>query len=259
MKSIENYLFEGLRQGYYQNQEFNVRYSDNELSIIEYLLTVNLAQKVDVWRKKENKMYSIFLEYSTNKFFRNTFLPYMLVGEGIFDIELIHPTVTQNISDNAEIRTGRIDIVICDDEIGYGDHKKSLIGIEVKGINPSHGEIFSDVNRLKLALEMNDPDNRFQNSLQVGYCLHLKLLGGNKVITNRKGLEAALEKSISNLKTALSSKYSFTRSNFEIFAKSFMIKGSEDYKSDGELEYTADEVAEGTKIVAAVIIKLQRT
>lgn len=255
MTDLEKHLKDGLRNGYYQNQVLHTSSIDNETSIIEYLLTVNVAQQLIEWNKEKNWEYSLYVEYPTEKFFKNAFLPYMEVGEDLFDTDIIHPQVTKSLKDNEDIRTGRIDLVVCREKIKFSDFKETLVGLEFKGINPNLDKVIKDIDRLVLAIEMSDPE--FQNSIQSGYCLYIKKLGGDKRLSTKETLGKAMGKSIENLKKVINEKATKTSATIDVLTDVVSIKTKEDFEAQGNKEdLTADEVAEGSKIVFSVLIKI---
>ena len=257
MTDIEKHLKIGLHTGYNQNQVLHTSYIDRETSIVEYLLTVNVAQQLIEWNTEKHWCYSLYLEYPTEKFFKNAFLPYMQVGDNIFDIDIIHPEVTKSIKNNKSIRHGRVDLAVCAEKTDFSDFKESLIGIEIKGINPSTDKVIEDIERLVQAIEMRD-DN-FDNSIQACYCLHIKKLGGDKRISSKASLEKAMQKSIENLDRVIKSKFKTTSTQIELFGEIISIMTSENFSKQGNVEdLSFSEVAEGTKIVFSVIIKISR-
>lgn len=257
METIEKYLVNGLRNGYTQNRVLHTSYLDNESSIIEYLLTVNVAQELIEWNSNNSYSYSIFLEQATETFFKSAFLPYMEVGNDIFDMKIIHPEVLKSIDTNTDIRVGRLDLAVCREKGGFLNYKESLVGIELKGINPNIDKVIADVKRLVLAIEMKD--DKFKNSILKCYCLHIKKLGGDKRLSKKTDLENAMHKSIVYLKDAIAKKATFTTTTFDLTPHIIDIKTVEDFNAQGNKEdLSADEVAEGTKIVYSVIIKIER-
>lgn len=114
------YLTKGLKQGYNQNIALRTDMLEENSNITEYLLTVNVAQKLIEWNESENWQYSINLEYDSKQFFKNAFLPYMYKGDGIFDLSLIHPQIPKHS------REGRIDIGVCREASQYFDHLESI-------------------------------------------------------------------------------------------------------------------------------------
>ena len=255
--NIEHYLIDGLSIGYNQNQVLHTAYINNETSIVEYLLTVNVAQKLIEWNESQKWNYSLYLEYPTDKFFKNAFLPYMQVGDDIFDSDIIHPEVTKSIKQNDKIRTGRIDLVVCKEKSGFIDFKESLIGIELKGLNPNLDKVVEDIDRLVLPIEMED--DKFENSIQAGYCLHIKKLGGDRRLSTQVVLESAMNRSIKNLENVIKSKVKTSTTKIEVKSEVVSIKSSEDFAKQGNTkDITADEVAEGTKIAFSILIKIER-
>jgi hypothetical protein len=257
MSDIEQHLKKGLINGYNQNQILHASYVNNDTSITEYLLTVTVAQQLIEWNEENHYLYSLYLEYSTEKFFKNAFLPYMEVGNNIWDMGIIHPEVIKSIKENEDIRTGRIDLAVCKAHVGYGDFKDSLMGIELKGINPNLNKVIEDVQRLVLSIEMKDVT--FGNSIQTGYCLFVKKLGGDKRLSSKEALVRAMSKSIENLDKVIKAKVKTSTANIEVLKEIIEIKTKEDFdKMGNKEEITSNEVAEETKIVYSVLIKITR-
>lgn len=258
--SLDQHMVTGLRKGYVQKQTLHAAYYDSDLDIVEYLLTVNVAQTLIDWNFGNGMNYSLFLEYPTDKFFKNAFVPYMIVGDDIFDTTIIHPLAAKQIDKREDIRQGRLDLAVCQGAVGISDFKSSVVGIELKGINPRTEKVLEDIDRLVLALTMKD-DN-FENSIQVGYCLHIKKLGGNKRASTKQSLTNAMDGSIDKLRNCVSGHVASTSSGIqvEVIAEVIDLTSSEDFTSsaDQEESWTYDEVAERTNIVSAVLIKLAR-
>ena len=182
----------------------------------------------------------------------------MQVGENIFDFDFIHPEVTKSIKDNEDIRKGRLDLVVCKEKLGITDFKESIVGIELKGLNPNLDKVVEDIDRLVLSIEMQDKN--FKNSIRAGYCLYIKKLGGDTKISTKANLENAMQKSSENLLRTINAKAKKkTTTNIEVITEILSIKTSEDFAQQGNKDdLTADEVAEGTKIVFSVMIKITR-
>jgi len=260
MTSLEKHMTTGLCNGYNQKQTLHAAYYDSDLDIVEYLLTVNVAQALIAWNGENGMKYSLFLEYPTDKFFKNAFVPYMIVGDDIFDTTVIHPLAAQQIDKRQDIRQGRLDLAVCQGAVNMSDFKSSVIGIELKGINPSTEKVFEDIDRLVLALTMED--DKFENSIQAGYCLHIKKLGGNKRASTEKNLKNAMDGSIKRLRNSVSGRLAskFPSIQAEILSEVIELNSSENFtpSANQEEEWTYDEVAERTYIVCAVLIKLTR-
>jgi len=258
--SLEQHMITGLRKGYIQKQTLHAAYYDSDLNIVEYLLTVNVAQTLIDWNLENGMSYSLFLEYPTDNFFKNAFVPYMIVGDDIFDTTIIHPLAAQQLDKREDIRQGRLDLAVCQGAVGMSDFKSSVVGIELKGINPRTEKVIEDIDRLVLALTMKD--DKFENSIQVGYCLHIKKLGGNKRASAEKSLRNAMEGSIDKLRTFVSEHVASTSHGIqaELLSDVIDLTSSENFTSsaDQEERWTYDEVAERTNIVSAVLIKLTR-
>jgi hypothetical protein len=258
--SLEKHMTTGLRNGYNQKLTLHADYYDSDLDIVEYLLTVNVAQTLSIWNQENGMKYSLFLEYPTGKFFKNAFVPYMIVGDNIFDTTVIHPLAAQQLDKRQDIRQGRLDLAVCQGAVGMSDFKSSVVGIELKGINPSTEKVFEDIDRLVLALTMED--KKFANSIQAGYCLHIKKLGGSKRASTENNLKNAMDGSINRLRSSVSAHLVSTSPSIqaEILSEVIELNSSENFTPSAgqEQEWTYDEVAERTYIVSAVLIKLTR-
>lgn len=256
LEKFESFLFEGLHSGYNQNLELQTSYYQVE-SVTEYLLTVVVAQRLLDWSRENGRHYSINLEFSSLEFFKQAFLPYMMVGD-IFDIQTIHPEVLTLISSNVEIRVGRIDIVVNKENHKYDNFKESIFGVELKGINPAQEDVFEDILRLILALKLNDP--KFENSILAGYCLHIKVLGGNQRISKDKSLEDAKAKYIENLQKSVNDKFVlYPEVKMEVSSRLIFKHSSEEISAQGNKDdYDSYRVGLETKIVFAVMIKIDR-
>ena len=181
----------------------------------------------------------------------------MEVGDNIWDMGIIHPEVIKSIEDNKEIRTGRIDLAVCKANFGTWDFKESLMGIELKGINPNLNRVVEDIMRLVLAIEMKD--DTFGNSIKAGYCLYVKKLGGDKRLSTKEALVKAMSKSIENLEKVIKAKVKTSTANIEVLKEIIEIKTKEDFEKMGNREeITSNEVAEETKIAYSVLIKITR-
>lgn len=269
MDNIEKYLMNGLRWGYKQNTILRTEYNDNSKSIIEYLLTINVAQALIEWNEKEaHWCYAINLEYNVEEFLKNTFLPYRIEG-GLFDSRIIHPKIYdflleekgKDIKDK-EFRYGRIDIAICKENISFSGYKESISGIEIKGINPSTASVICDIQRLVKVMELED--NYFENSLKECYCLHIKILGGDKNLSKEDGLKNIKIRSLRELEKSIGESIDFASKKVDFQ----VISGDEDnfyFKSVKDFQFhpfkndlTTYEVGLETKIAYGVLIKIFR-
>lgn len=260
---------EGLRLGYNQNTVLRTEFNDNSKSIIEYLLTVNVAQQLIECNKNDNGWgYAINLEYDVEEFLKNAFLPYRIVG-GLFDSEIIHPTIKDFLKEekekerkDREFRYGRIDIGISQENNSFSDYKESISGIELKGINPTTESVTKDVERLVKAMELSD--GKFDNSITECYCLHVKKLGGDKNLSKESVLKNAKKKSLSDLEKSLRASIDFSKKDIDIKILSedsdnFEFKSVNDFRDHPFInDLTTYEVGRETKVVYGVIIKIFR-
>ena len=271
MKEIEKYLMNGLRFGYQQNTVLRTEYNDNSKKIIEYLLTVNVAQQLIEWNEKEaHWSYAINLEYDVEEFLKNAFLPYRITG-GLFDSEIISPGIKDFLKkekekkkkkEDTEFRYGRIDIGISQENIEFSGYKESISGVELKGINPTTDSVIKDIERLIKSMELSDKD--FDNSIQECYCLHIKKLGGDKSLSKEEVLKNAKKKSLNNLEKNIRDNIDFGSKDIDIKIISddtdnFEFKSVKDFKNHPFInDITTYEVGLETKIVYGVIIKIYR-
>ena len=269
MENIEKHLMNGLRVGYHQNIVLRTEYNSNSKSIIEYLLTVNVAQELIEWNEKEGHWsYAITLEYDVEEFLKNSFLPYRIIG-GLFDSEILSPGIKEFIKEellkekkDREFRYGRIDIGISQENAEYTGYKESISAIELKGINPTTESIISDIQRLVKAMELTDKD--FKNSIKECYCLHIKKLGGDKTISKEDILKNAKTRSLRDLEQNIRDSIDFASKKIDIEVISgdddnFDLKSVKDFQDHPfKNDLTTYEVGLETKIVYGVIIKIFR-
>jgi hypothetical protein len=205
LKEVQQAIISGMIKGYNENQLLTTNYRDFQNTIPEYLLTVNVAQNLIKWN--EHYKYKINIEYPFSNYLNNAFKGYSIIYENndVFNqthiLRKTHESdrsiekkkrleEKKKIEENSEQgnikkkkeensekgNVEKIDIAIT---IDVSDNIRSLIGIELKGINTSTQGINDDIKRLKQAI--NEIDEVSENSILAGYsCFIQKLSVGKK-------------------------------------------------------------------------------
>ena len=145
---------EGLNDGYFQNAFF--LNTDNMLHTVvrEYLLTVNVAQKLHTWTVANRKYhYSVRLEFNAHEFLKAAFPDYILSPRENSFLEL--DIIGQ--SEKAIGRKGYIDVSVFENgPNGMSTAPRSVAAIEMKAINPKSSLAISDLKRLAQILNTTD-------------------------------------------------------------------------------------------------------
>lgn len=165
---VQKLIIEGLKKGYGENIFFTQNYSDLQSRVIEYLIVVNVAQKLEHFGVQNNIF--INLEYSLNDFYNNAFPSFIFEGE-IFAQE--HKSRKQHSPKDSKSK--RIDIALTAENKSKGEWfitQKSLIGIEIKSINQSDKKIQKDIERMARAITLKDDIS--QNNIQACFACFFK-------------------------------------------------------------------------------------
>lgn len=165
---IQELVLEGLKKGYGQNIFFTQNYSDLQSRVIEYLIVVNVAQKLEHFGVKNNVF--INLEYSLNDFYNNAFPSFIFEGE-IF----AQQHKSRKLHSPEDSKSKRIDIALTEESRLAGEWfttQKSLIGIEIKSINQSDKKIKKDIERMAKAISLKDDIS--QNNIQACFACFFK-------------------------------------------------------------------------------------
>jgi len=152
---IEQCIQKGVERAYFEELALTGCENEFEPDIAEYLFTVNVAQRL-LEAKRQNRWnnHSICLEYDATQFKANAFPQFLL-----------NPRRDRR-TDHFSSRPGRIDTVVLS-SAGMGNWR-SVVGIELKGINPQRDLVFNDLHRLADAMSAIDPIDA--NSVVRGYC-----------------------------------------------------------------------------------------
>ncbi|CAM1366240.1 hypothetical protein [Tenacibaculum xiamenense] len=168
VEDVEKLIIEGLKKGYRQNLFFTQNYTGFQSRIIEYLITVNIAQSLEEYCFKG--CLGVNLEYPLEKFYNGSFpcikynypdIPPNTNKEGKKLLNYFGATL-QNRKDHnpSQNKSKRLDIAITGDPIhtdGYlTNERRSLVGIEIKTLNPSKASVIKDITRLADALNLED-------------------------------------------------------------------------------------------------------
>lgn len=165
---IQELILEGLKKGYGQNIFFTRNYSDLQSRVIEYLIVVNVAQKLEHFGVKNNVF--INLEYSLNDFYNNAFPSFIFAGE-VFAQE--HKSRKKHSPNDSKSK--RIDIVLTYESKSKGEWfttQKSFVGIEIKSINQSDKKIKKDIERMAKAINLKDDIG--ENNIQACFTCFFK-------------------------------------------------------------------------------------
>ncbi len=165
---VQELIKEGLKKGYGQNIFFTQNYSDLQSRVIEYLIVVNVAQKLEHFGV-QNSIF-INLEYSLNEFYNNAFPSFIFEGE-IF----AKKHKSRKLHSPEDSKSKRIDIALTQESRLKGEWfttQKSLIGIEIKSINQSDKKIKKDIERMAKAISLKDDISN--NNIQACFACFFK-------------------------------------------------------------------------------------
>lgn len=232
-----------MRNAYHENLTLKTSYKSFEGSIVEYLVTVNVAQELIKWNEAENHTYSISLEFDLIEFGSAAFQTTIEMID-LWDSKITAPQdKTVSLDD-----TGRLDIAI------FGREDESKCAIEAKGINPSYNKVGEDLERLaKLLTKTNgEPKNSIENC----YSISLWYRGGSNRTSHENGLERTKQSVRDQLKTQVDtvvSKYAV-----KIEEHVFDIVRATSRGLNKLVIETYDQAAEETGNIFGVILKLER-
>lgn len=254
LQEIENHILEGLKKGYDQNLYFTQNYTDFQSRIIEYLITVNIAQNLEKYCFR--KGLSVNLEYPIENFYNGAF-PSVKFPEKLFGGNLLNRKDHNPINNKSK----RIDIAITEDSMhnsGYlSNQQRSLVGIEVKALNPVLNKIKEDVLRIVNALNLKDPISR--NQILSGYiCFFRRFDKDNQTLTKSQ-IEKLKKKEIEKWSKIIN-EYSleFTDLNFEIIPKKLKESPVENILpfGDNPAHENHEDYADNSGLVMAYLIKI---
>lgn len=256
MNTIQQYIIDGYKKGYYDNLHMNTGGGEFQSEAAEYVFTVNIAQNLLEWRRNsdEGLYYSIVFELSASLFKNYCFLEWRLrKPDDIFDGRVIRRKKHKPIRNE----TGRIDVAVLSPEKMFRD-RRSKVGIELKGINPSKTAVKKDVERLVDCLIAEDPIS--ENSLQFCFVIFGHRLDMPKKVFNQSDYKSRLEKyrgevenNLSKITCLVNVDYSFHLFDIDKTTGEDFIKYNRD--EDGLVDY--HEAVEGTGAIVGVSITLK--
>ncbi len=254
LNDLEEAIIKGIINGYRENIVFRVSYNNFESKIIEYLLTVNVAQSLNAWNKEFT--YQINLEYPAIKFIRNAFISSRDERDqslsGIDALFEEYTTIRRSAHMPFRSAEGRIDIAITK-EISEGVFSQA--GIEIKGINQHYSGILDDIFRLVHAMDAKDSVGK--NSIEACYAVFLLRLDRDEDIVSQNDLTKLTDKSIKKWKDQIA-KVPIS-DELVLDLEAFIIESSslEEVHVDPEWD-DAYEIARQTGAVIGMLVKIKR-
>lgn len=263
IEKLETNIKDGMSYGYRQNLVLKTTYESFQSRIVEYLLTVNVAQYLLRWNQEfEGYNYRVNLEYPSIQFFNNAFLSYKEIVDsnltsqeqffaGREIIQRKHHIPHRNLG-------GKIDIAITQEHhlLYSSNSEKSLVGIEIKAINQYVPKIIEDIERLIFAMINTDPVS--ENSIKISYVTFLERLDRDNEVLSKAEIEN--RKHELDLKWKNELKNLLNQQNIQIIHELFTVEETAIEtieKRHQEMESSYDEVALETGVVVGVLIKLK--
>jgi hypothetical protein len=246
MGNLIEHIKQGIKNAYHENAVLKTSYKSFHGKIVEYLVTVNIAQQLIKWNAEENHLYSICLEFDVTEFAKNCLSTEIKIID-LWDSELLIPDPdSTKISDS-----GRLDIAI------FKEDNRSYSAIEIKAINQGYVGIFADIERLINLVNIKDNNSDIKNSVDECYSCFIKYIGGSKKISKDSGLKSAATRILKDVRTKIANLIAGTVCKVEVFP--FIItKSSLTDISENKLIEEYSEAAEETGLVFGVIIKISR-
>lgn len=251
---VQELIIEGLKKGYGENLFFTQNYSDLQSRVIEYLIVVNVAQKLKSFGFQNSVL--INLEYSLNDFYNNAFPSFIFEGE-IF-AQKYKSRIKHSPNDS---KSQRIDIVLTNDDKSKGEWittQKSLVGIEIKSINQSDKKIKKDIERMANAVNLKDEIG--QNNIQVCFTCFFKRFDKDNTTLTKIQIE---NKTIAEKKKwenhFIEIKESFPDLLFELIDTSIVNMPTEEFNIPPSGDYDDyEDLLANTGCINAYIVKITR-
>lgn len=255
IEEISNSIKDGLKKGYKQNLLLLSSYDNFMDEVREYLLTVNVAQSLLKWNQQH--IYEINIEYPVLKFYNNAFPAYKLDIIDLFDMNIISRKSGHSPTDKLY---QKIDLAITQMWKGENteEHLRSLVGIELKGINKNEEDIKKDAGRLARAMLLND--NIEENSIKFCICGFLKRYDTPDIIVTESYINKKMEEEKNHwdkICNKLNSDYKKLKFSIEVFkVENTTYEDIKDIHEKMESDYS--DVANSTGIIVGCILKLER-
>ena len=214
-KDISKAIKTGLQKGYNQNLLLLSSYDDFMNQVREYLLTVNVAQQLLNWNK--NHQYKVRIEYPIQTFYTNAFPSHKWNGKDIFSLDIVSRDPNHSPTEH---HYQKIDLAITQDTVGANatEDERSIVGIELKGINQSTDLIMKDV--IRMANAMIRTDSISNNSIKYCYSGFLRRFDqGDQMVTDSflKEKELGENKYWNNQCSILNNQFKELSFSFEFF------------------------------------------
>lgn len=252
---ISDLIKTGLKKGYKQNLLLLSSFNDFIDQVREYLLTVNVAQHILEWN--EHHSYKIQIEYPVLSFYNNAFPSYKWEVTDIFNIAIISRQTGHSPTDK---NYQKIDLVITEEQQGENasTYERTLVGIELKGINKNEADIIKDAERLSKAMLLKDQIG--DNSINFCFCGFLKRFDKSEELVTTELIMKKNEEEGQHWGTNctnLNSKYPSLQFSIEIFE---IINTAYEVVADihKKMDSNYSEVANDTGIVSGGILTIQR-
>lgn len=256
MNDIENYIIKGYKNGYFDNVYLNTGGGDFQSEAIEYVFTVSTAKELLKWRYDSNggNNHSIIFELSANLFKNYCFVEW----RGSNSTDSVKGIVHRQKHKAIRNKTGRIDIAILSSETPIKD-RRSVVGVEVKGINPSKNSVEADIKRLVDCLIAKDPigTNSLESCFVVfGHRIDLpkKLFNIENYENRLQSYKVELEKFISTIPCLSAVQCSISVFDIDKVTTEEFLKYNQD--EDGRVDYL--EAVKGTGAIAGVLLTIKR-
>lgn len=254
ISEVEELVKVGLVQGYKQNIFFTQNYSDLQSRVIEYLIVVNVAQKLEQFGIQNNIF--INLEYSLNDFYNNAFPSFIFAGE-VFAQE--HKKRKKHSPKDSKSK--RIDIALTQESRLAGERfssQKSLVGIEIKSINQSDKKIKSDIDRMAKAINLKDEIGN--NNIQACFaCFFKRFDNDNTTLTKVEILEKTDAEKIKWKRHFDDIKYTYPNLLFELIDTSIVNMPAEEFNVSSygdDADY--QDLLDNTGCINAYMVKITR-
>ncbi|MDL2212641.1 hypothetical protein LJC29_01580 [Bacteroides sp. OttesenSCG-928-N06] len=252
MENIEACIKKSIKKGYDLNLAFHSYFDEFTDTIREYLLTISVALELLEWN--EEHKYKIFVEYPLRQFYENAFPPFSFEGNTIFNQHIVSREYKYDNSKSKE----KIDIVITEeDSNSYPLIDRSLVGIELKGINQTELLIIEDIERLSKAI--SNVDSISNNSIVLGFVIFIRKFDKYNDIVHEHNVESYLSAEEQKWNTtfcSLNEKYptlNFELQNFDICTHTY-----ESRKKCFEDNCDVCEVQNATGCIYGYLIKILR-
>lgn len=242
--TVRSRIKEGLEDAYFKDKALRESIIELQTSITEYLLTVHVAMRLlGLQHPNPGGRFLTHIEYGATAFLNNAFERFKL-------------NPYRRRRKHRALRTGRIDIAIL--ELARHLSVRSVMGIELKGINPPMTKVDADIKRLAHA--MGKHDRIGENSIRASF-------GAYVVRLNRKGelFEACeAEPRVRENQAALTEHFARLlrrtngiQSRVDVWA--FDVRGATEVANGMPADHwDAKEIASQTGAVAGVIVSLVR-